>query len=89
MWSPELETLDQLLSGDLSLTVIRELYPDNDTFLRGVHSLLQAGDARLMSCKQLEVPKWRFRELFLKGTVFDELAQLVLQLTALGARRVA
>ena len=32
--SPELETLDQLLGGDLPLTVIRKLFPDAERFVR-------------------------------------------------------
>jgi hypothetical protein len=31
--SPELETLDQLAGGDMSLAVIRRLYPDVDRFV--------------------------------------------------------
>ncbi len=42
--SAELETLDQLLGGVLSLAVIRNLYPDGDAFRRGVFGLLSSGD---------------------------------------------
>jgi hypothetical protein len=43
MSSPELETLDQLLGGDLPLTTIRELYPNDAAFLQGVLGLLKSG----------------------------------------------
>jgi len=34
--TPELETLDQLLGGDLSLAIVRQLYSDDEAFKRGV-----------------------------------------------------
>jgi hypothetical protein len=40
MLSPEIETLDQLEGGDLSLTVIRTFYSDTETFLRAVNNIL-------------------------------------------------
>ena len=38
--SPELETLDQLQGGDLLLSVIRGLFLDHDSFVRGVAGVL-------------------------------------------------
>jgi hypothetical protein len=47
MYSAELETLDQLLSGVMSLTVVRKFYPDDSAFLRGVLGLLSCGEVQL------------------------------------------
>ena len=47
--SPELETLDQLLSGELPLSVVCKLYPDVDTFLSGVYGLLKSGEGSALN----------------------------------------
>jgi len=39
MHSPELETLDQLIGGDMPLTVIAKLYSTPDAFFKGVRGL--------------------------------------------------
>ncbi len=87
--SAELETLDQLLGGVLSLAVIRNLYPDGDAFRRGVFGLLSSGDVCLMMVDQTIVPSWRWRELFVDGTVMNDLGNLNLKITFKGARRIA
>jgi len=87
--SPELETLDQLLGGVLSLAVIRNLYPDGDTFRRGVFGLLSSGDVCLMMVDQTILPSRRWRELFVDGTVMNGLGNLNLKITVKGARRIA
>jgi hypothetical protein len=86
--TPELETLDQLLGGDLPLRVIRDLYPDADRFKRGVLGLLSCGDVRLLDTDKSEVPAWRWRELFAEGAVVSDLEWLKLSITTQGARRV-
>jgi hypothetical protein len=87
--SPELETLDQLLGGDLQLSVIRGLYPDDQTFAHSIHSLLRNGDVRLLSDDGADVPPWRWRDLFILGGVTGELLRLTLVLTEQGIRRVS
>jgi hypothetical protein len=87
--SPELETLDQLLGGNLSLEIVRKLYPDAESFKRGVLGLLSSGDVRILTIDQDEVPKWHWKELFVDGTVMKDLGCLRLAITAQGARRVA
>jgi hypothetical protein len=80
--SPELETLDQLLGGDLPLATIRGLYPDDASFQRGVLGLLQEGDIALIA--DGDVPQWRWR---------DVLAAIphgfILRLTEQGAKKIA
>jgi hypothetical protein len=87
--SPELETLDQLLRGALPLAVIRNFYPDVDTFRVGVFGLLTSGDVCLLTIDHTDVPSWRWRELFVDGTVMKELGSMNLKITAQGARRIA
>jgi len=36
MFSPELETLDQLAGGDLSLAVVASFYPGHEAFKKGI-----------------------------------------------------
>jgi hypothetical protein len=87
--SPELETLDQLQSGELSLAVVRNLYPGPDAFTRGVFGLLSSGGVCLVMIDQTEVPSWPWRELFVDGAVMKQLGNLKLRITAQGARRIA
>jgi hypothetical protein len=86
--SPELETLDQLLGGDLSLEVIRKLYPDGEAFRLGVLGLVRNGDVRLVGINGDPVPEWRIRELRSGAISTVELNDLKLSLTPQGARRI-
>ena len=85
----ELETLDQLLGGDMPLAVIRGLYPDDKSFAGGIHALLRCGDVRLFSDDGSEVPRWRWRELFDAGGFQHEMHRLRLDITNQGADRVS
>ena len=87
--SAELETLDQLLGGDLPLKVIRNLYADEEAFRQGVLGLLSSGDVCLLMRDQKQVPPWLWRELFGAGKVTHELGDMKLSLTAQGTRRIA
>ena len=86
--SAELETLDQLLGGDMPLQIIRGVYPDDKTFAIGIHALLRNGDVRLFF-QGTEVPQWRWRALFEAGEVTFEIAKFKLALTSQGARRIS
>ena len=87
--SPELETLDQLLGGELRLTIIQGLYPDEAAFMKGVLGLLASGDVRLFSVDDTEVPRWRWRELFGGGSVMSALDNMKLRITDQGIKRIA
>ncbi len=87
--SPELETLDQLLGGELPLAVIRNIYPDTDAFRMGVFGLLTSGDVCLLTIDHADVPRWRWRELFVDRTAMKDLGNMQLKITAQGARRIA
>jgi hypothetical protein len=87
--SPEIETLDHLLGGDLFLTIARTLYSDADAFIKSLQALLSDGDVRLYSIAGSEVPDWQWRELFRDKSVFDNLATLKLKITQQGVDKVA
>ncbi len=88
MWVPELETLDQLLGGELPLSIIRALYADHESFARGVHALLLNRDVELLSEDGVVVPQWRWRELFVDGIIEKEMPVLKLRITDRGCRRI-
>lgn len=86
--SPELETLDQLLGGDMSLEIIRGLYPDDPAFMKGIEGLLSCGDILLLDHDGTAVPQWRWRRMFADGTIMDQLGQFTASLTDQGAKRI-
>jgi hypothetical protein len=83
--SPELETLDQLLGGDMSLTIVRELFENQERFARAIAAMLDAGEVRLVDSDGTELPRWRWREVIAGDT---EGADLRLSITDAGERRV-
>ena len=83
--SPELETLDQLLGGDLSLSLIRGLYPDDGRFARGMSDLLHSGEVRLVGEDDTELSRWRWREVLADPSAWNEVH---VGITRAGARRI-
>ena len=89
MSSPEIETLDQLLGGELSLTVIRRLFPDQGTFAQGTMGLIATGDACLVASAGGDVPLWRCSELFADPRFLEkDLDKFQLRITDQGVRRI-
>jgi hypothetical protein len=88
VYAPELETLDQLLGGELALSIIRALYADHASFARAVHALLLNRDVELLNGDGAVVPQWRWRELFVDGIIENEMPRLKLRITDRGSRRV-
>ena len=86
--SPELETLDQLQGGDLSLELVAKLFPSFDDFRRGVQGMLSSGDVVLTAQDGSEVPKWQWQELFRNQRVPGSVTQLRLRLTRQGSQRI-
>ena len=86
--SLEMETLDQLIGGDMPLAVIRRLYADDQHFAKAIHGLLLSGDVRLRAPDGGDIPQWRWRELFIAGAVFREMPDLRLAITSQGAQRL-
>jgi hypothetical protein len=85
MHSAELETLDQLLGGDLRLEAISKLF-----FQRGIRAgcvgTLVLGDVVLLTVDGDEVKQWRGRKLF--STDLHQREDLILRITPQGARRI-
>ncbi len=82
--SPELETLDQLLGGDLPLPVIRGLFADRDRFILAITAMLDAGELRLVEADGEDVPQWRWRDVLNFNATSTRVA-----ITAAGAKRIA
>jgi len=85
--SPELETLDQLLGGELSLAIVRKLFPDDERFLRGIRSLLFCGDVSLLSADGSNLTNWR--ELLTAPVTPIQLNGLKLRITDQGIRTIS
>jgi hypothetical protein len=84
--SPELETLDQLLGGDLTLAVVRGLFETDERFVQAVLAMLDVGEIRLYA-NGVEVPRWRWRDM-LSAPGQSGLAEPRLTITEAGARRI-
>jgi hypothetical protein len=87
--SPELETLDQLLGGDLSLTTARRLFGDEERFIRGLTAMLHAGEVRLLAADGGEVPRWQWREVLAVAADKSIPGEALLSITTAGANRIA
>ncbi len=83
--SLELETLDQLLGGEMPLTVIRSIYPSGERFRQALLGLLAGGDVELVDGDGGLVPHWNWRPSL---EVVDA-CPLQLRLTDRGARRIS
>ncbi|MCI0351365.1 MAG: hypothetical protein L0Z53_18235 [Acidobacteriales bacterium] len=89
MHSPELETLDQLLSGDMPISVIGKLYSTPDACRRGLLGLLREGDVILLNPDQGEIPQWQWRQLFSQDDWLHELRDFRLRITEQGTKKIA
>ncbi len=65
--SPELETLDQLLGGDLPVAVVRSFYPDDERFILATLAMLNAGEIALLDAERVEVLKWDWPRFLTKS----------------------
>lgn len=83
--SPELETLDQLIGGDMALPLIRGLFLDDDLFVCGLSGLLHAGELRLLGDDGMELAQWRWREVLAEPETWPAIH---VSLTPAGARRI-
>ncbi|SRR6266545_202254 len=87
--SPELGTLDRLLGDDMLLDDTRAIFPDDHAFISGIHGLLSTGDVNLLTIGGVDVPMWRWRQLFGERLVLKQLKSFRLQITPQGAARVS
>ena len=86
--SPELETLDQLLGGDLPLAVICGLFGDDARFAQGILAMLDAGDVRLLAADGVQVPRWQWPEVLGATPGETARAEARLAITQAGVRRI-
>lgn len=63
MHSAELETLDQLLGGEMSLAVIREVFENNEHFERAILAMLHNQDIRLFRTDWSEIASWEWSRI--------------------------
>jgi hypothetical protein len=85
--SPELETLDQLLGGDLPLTVIHGLFNNGERFVGAILAMLEAGEVRLLTSDGTEVPPWQWQAV-LNASCSAAASGARLAITTAGARRI-
>jgi hypothetical protein len=85
MWSPELETLDQLCGGPETLVVIRRLFESDERFRRAILAMLHAREVRLARREGAEVERWERVPVLNDPTGW---AEYELSLTESGARRI-
>lgn len=89
MYSPELETLDQLLGGDMPVSVIARVFPSSESCREGLLGLLHEGDVILLNAHDEETRQWQWRELFSTSDWLQRLSTYRLRVTAQGAKKVA
>jgi hypothetical protein len=85
MYSPELETLDQLSGEDMPLAVIRQLFGNADHFRKAILAMLHEGDIALLSQDGGIVPQWEWKPLLNDPTRWPGKR---LSLTDSGAKRI-
>jgi hypothetical protein len=84
--SPELEILDQLVGGDMLVCVLRQLFQDEEHFIRATTWMLNQGEIQLIDQEGAEVPAWNWKHALRKSleTPADEYR---LSITLSGCRR--
>jgi hypothetical protein len=88
MQPPELETLDQLLGGDLPLGIIRGLFGDDRRFVHAIEAMLCDGEVQLLTAEGDAVPKWQWRDVLDAAPVRSKKSGHMLSITDKGARRI-
>jgi hypothetical protein len=88
MQSPELELLDQLLGGNLSLAVCRRFFNGDASFSRAVLAMLDDGTIELLRADSAKVPRWQWVTAIEESFLQTDGGDVVLSITPLGAERV-
>jgi len=87
--SIEIEILDQLSAGGMTLGVLRAVSPGDERFLQAIHGLLRAGDIELFARDGSAVPDWKWRELLEERSLPGDFDQFQAQVTDQGAAKIA
>ena len=61
--TPELEVLDQLEGGDMPLSIVVSLFPDEAHARRAIAAMVVAGDVNLLDAEGAPLAPWQLREL--------------------------
>ena len=61
--TPEIEVLDQLEGGDLPLSEVVSLFPNEEDARRAIVAMVAAGELRLLDVKGVALLPWQLREL--------------------------
>ncbi len=85
--SPELETLDQLLTGDMQLLVIRKLFNDDAHFRTALMRMADAGDIELLDENDRPLPLWQSR-IVLDAIDVSALQHHRVRITSAGVNRI-
>ena len=86
--SPELETLDQLLTGEMPLRIVRRFFADDGSFKTSIYRMVENEDIELRDENGRQITKWQLRELMsLPGT--SAILQKRIAITENGVRRIA
>ncbi len=86
--SPELDTLDQLQGEDLPLSIIRQIFEDDDRFVHSVLCMLDDREVLLLTADGAEIPRWQWPEVVAGSLKNPACASCLLYLTQKGAARV-
>jgi hypothetical protein len=86
--SPELEVLDQLLGGDMTLDVLRLLFWNDGDFGHAIRMMLEDGDVRLIDGEGNVLPDWKHRHVMSDSGSWARGTAYRLSITERGARRV-
>jgi hypothetical protein len=86
--SPEIEVLDQLLGGDLPLSVVVELFADEAHARQAIAAMVQSGEVEVLE-DGAPLPLWRLRELTSQEHSLRTEARYQLSITEAGAKRVS
>jgi hypothetical protein len=71
VWSPELDTLDQLCGGPLSLNVVAMIFSDDARCAHSLERMVDDGHVYLMTRDGELVQRWQLRELFQDREAWD------------------
>jgi hypothetical protein len=86
--APELEVLDQVLGGDLSLDLIAGLFLEPARCRIAVDAMLRAGDVTLLDASGETLPTWTFRKLQHDPAIWVQGTPYRLSITEVGAGRI-
>lgn len=87
--SQELEVLDQLISGSLSLAIIADLFPDRDRCRRALGAMVKCGEVRIVDAAGEALPQWRYREVESAPDTWSKGTPYRLEITDFGIKRIS